>query len=91
MIMKEILDKYNIKDMGSWENVNADLVITDPPFGIEFSGKNGNYHRNADNVVGGYVEWSASEYGEKIQQLLGCIKKNLKENGQALIFSGWNI
>ena len=89
-IIKEILDKYEIKDMDAWESINADLIITDPPFGIEFNGKNGNYHRNVDNVVSGYVEWPASEYGEKIQRLLECIKKNLKKNGQALIFSGWN-
>jgi DNA modification methylase len=85
-----LLDKYKIKDMNDWENIGADLIITDPPFGIEFSGKNGNYHRNVDNVVDGYVEWGIPEYEEKICQLLRCIEKNLKENGQALIFSGWN-
>ncbi len=89
-IINELLDKYFIKDMNDWENVGADLIITDPPFGIEFSGKNGNYHRNVNNVVDGYVEWKVSEYGEKIQQLLEVIRRNLKENGQALIFSGWN-
>ncbi|MCG2827079.1 MAG: site-specific DNA-methyltransferase [Thermoplasmatales archaeon] len=89
-VMQNLLIKYEIRDMDDWENINADLIITDPPFGIEFSGKNGNYHRNVNNVVDGYVEWSVSEYGEKIQQLLECIKKNLKDNGQALIFSGWN-
>ncbi|MCD6080039.1 MAG: hypothetical protein J7J54_01135 [Candidatus Omnitrophica bacterium] len=88
--IKEILNKYVIKDMNDWSGVNADLIITDPPFGIEFSGKPTNYHRNVNNVVDGYVEWSASEYGEKIQELLECIKGNLKKNGQALIFSGWN-
>jgi len=89
-ITSGVLDKYLIKDMNNWIGVNADLIITDPPFGIEFSGKNTNYHRNVNNVVDGYVEWKVSEYGEKIQQLLDCIKTNLKENGQALIFSGWN-
>ena len=90
MVNKELLDYYKIKDMRDWKNVNASLLITDPPFGIEFSGKNGNYNRNVNNVVDGYVEWSVSEYGKKIQQLLECININLKENGQALIFSGWN-
>ena len=69
-LSKKLLDKYFIKDMNDWKDVNADLIITDPPFGIKFSGKNGNYHRNVNNVVGGYVEWSVSEYAEKIQQLL---------------------
>jgi len=89
-IKSELLGKYEIKDMGDWKGVNADLIITDPPFGIEFSGKNGNYHRNVDNVVDGYVEWKVNEYSEKIRQLLKCIKDNLKPSGQALIFSGWN-
>ena len=88
--MENILDKYKIKDMNEWSDVNADLIITDPPFGIEFSGKPTNYHRNVNNVVDGYVEWNVSEYGEKIQRLLECIKRNLKKSGQALIFSGWN-
>jgi len=77
-MIKELLGKYIIRDMNEWSGVNADLIITDPPFGIEFSGKPTNYHRNVNNVVDGYVEWSVSEYGEKIQQLLECIKRNLK-------------
>ena len=82
---KSLLDKYVITDMNYWKDVDADLIITDPPFGIDFSGKNGNYHRNVENVVDGYVEWKVAEYGEKIQQLLVCIKDNLKKNGQGLI------
>ncbi len=88
--IKKILTRYVIRDMNEWSGVDADLIITDPPFGIEFSGKPTNYHRNVDNVVDGYVEWDVSEYMDKIQQLLECLYKNLRENGQALIFSGWN-
>jgi DNA modification methylase len=88
--ISELLNKYLIKDMNDWKDVKADLIITDPPFGISFSGKNGNYHRNVKNVVNGYVEWKANEYAEKIKQLLMTIDNNLKQNGQALIFSGWN-
>ncbi len=88
--IEDLLDKYVIRDMNDWYNVGADLIITDPPFGIEFSGKNGNYHRNVNNVVDGYVEWGESEYDQKISQLLDVIHRNLKEEGQALIFSGWN-
>ncbi|MCD6141753.1 hypothetical protein J7J55_03405, partial [Candidatus Bipolaricaulota bacterium] len=87
---ESLLDMYHIRDMVAWDNVNANLIITDPPFGIDFSGKNGNYHRNVENVVDGYVEWTVKEYGEKISQLLDCVYRNLKSNGQALIFSGWN-
>jgi len=55
-IIDHLLDKFKIQDMNDWRGIKADLVITDPPFGIEFSGKNTNYHRNVKNVVDGYVE-----------------------------------
>lgn len=89
-LINQILENYHIKNMNDWRDLNADLIITDPPFGIEFSGKNTNYHRNVKNVVDGYIEWAYFEYGDKIRQLLETILKNLSENGQALIFSGWN-
>lgn len=85
-----LLKKYEIKDMNDWDGVNADLIITDPPFGIKFSGKKGNYHRKSEYVVDGYIEWNVEEYDKKISQLLNVIYKNLKPNGQALLFSGWN-
>ena len=83
-------NKYVIKDMRDWEGVNADLIITDPPFGIEFDGKKENYNRDKGNVVEGYVEWNKNDYENKIKNLLNCIDKNLANDGQALIFSGWN-
>ena len=89
-MIKNLLNNYHIKNMNSWKNVNADLIITDPPFGIKFSGKKGNYHRNENYVVDGYVEWQVEEYAEKIRQLLQTTEKNLKENSHAIIFSGWN-
>lgn len=82
--------EYEIKDMSSWTDVEADLVIVDPPFGIEFSGTDSNYNRDESNVVEGYVEWVKSKYKSKIDELLDTIHTNLKQNGQALIFSGWN-
>lgn len=58
MEIENLLKKFETKNMNEWNNVNADLVITDPPFGIGFSGKNENYRRNAEYIVDGYVEWS---------------------------------
>jgi len=89
-VKKELLSKYIIKDMNDWQNINADLIITDPPFGIQFTGKGRNYNRQFNNIVDGYVEWDVSEYNKKTRELLECISRNLKENGQALIFSGWS-
>ncbi|MEW6062302.1 MAG: site-specific DNA-methyltransferase [Bacteroidota bacterium] len=88
--IRSLSKHYHIKDMRAWKNVHADLIITDPPFGIKFNGKRNNYNRDKDAVVGGYVEWSAEEYRDNIRDLLSCVHRNLKETGQALIFSGWN-
>jgi DNA modification methylase len=82
--------EYYIKDMTEWDDAEADLVIVDPPFGIEFSGTESNYNRDESNVVEGYVEWDKSKYETKIDELLDSIHTNLEEDGQALIFSGWN-
>lgn len=81
--------EYRVCPMTTWQGVEADLVITDPPFGIEFDGKRKNYNRDVGNVVDGYVEWPAGEYREKIRDLLGVIQRNLNSGGQALVFSGW--
>jgi len=89
-LIEYLLSKYKVIDMNGWYDVNADLVITDPPFGIKFTGRKNNYNRNSGNVVNGYVEWGAKEYREKVYQLLNVIYRNLNDRGQALIFSGWN-
>ncbi len=83
-------DRFRIAKFNSWEGVAADLVITDPPFGIDFSGKATNYNRDVGRVVEGYVEWPLDEYEEKMRSLLAAIYRNVKEEGQALVFSGWN-
>lgn len=82
--------EYHITPMEDWENVNADLAIVDPPFGIEFSGTESNYNRDESSVVEGYVEWAVDEYTEKIDNLIESLHRNLAEDGQALILSGWN-
>lgn len=76
--------------MADWDDVGADLIITDPPFGIDFDGQQENYNRDSSNVVEGYIEWSEDEYRNKIDRLLQSISRNLKDDGQCLIFSGWN-
>ena len=80
---------YEIKDMNDWHNVNADLVITDPPFGINFGKQTKNYARDEELVADGYVEWTPEEYKSKFNILLDVIYRNTKQHGQALIFSGW--
>lgn len=82
---------YKVRGMREWDGeVNADLAIVDPPFGIEFDGKQNTYNRDEENVVDGYKEWPKEEYGKWISDLLDVLSENTKENGQILVFSGWN-
>jgi site-specific DNA-methyltransferase (adenine-specific) len=41
---------------------SVDLVITDPPFGIEFKAKRENYNRKDSRVLDGYNEVRENDY-----------------------------
>lgn len=79
---------YQLKDMRDWQHVEADIAISDPPFGLEFDGKASNYNRDEARVVDGYVEWEAPSYDDKITTLLEILASNTASTGQAIIFSG---
>lgn len=68
----------------------VDLIITDPPFAIDFKSRRGNYNRKADRVLQGYSEIPAAEYAEFTQGWLRAATRILKESGSMFIFSGWN-
>lgn len=68
-----------------------DLVIADPPFGIEFDkvGKSSSYERNGNLVTDGYIEVSSEQYEQFTNDWLKQIYRCLKTTGSAYIFSGW--
>jgi len=43
---------------------SIDLIITDPPFAIEFNAKRTNYHRLHSRVLEGYNEIPKEKYSE---------------------------
>lgn len=43
-------------------DATVDLIITDPPFAIEFQAKRSNYNRNVDRVLEGYAEVPREQY-----------------------------
>jgi DNA modification methylase len=45
-------------------NSCVDLIVTDPPFAIEFGAKRSNYNRTAARVLEGYNEIPQQEYME---------------------------
>lgn len=75
--------------LGFVEPESVDLVIADPPFGIDFRGKPGNYNRTPERVMEGYAE-GGSDYLEFTKAWVSHLPRILRETGSAFIFSGWN-
>jgi site-specific DNA-methyltransferase (adenine-specific) len=88
--MSDVRGEYRVQPMSEWDNLSADFLITDPPFGIGFDGKQSNYNRDDGRVVDGYVEWDSDQYRGRINDLLSVATENTHSGSQACIFSGWN-
>jgi site-specific DNA-methyltransferase (adenine-specific) len=71
-------------------NGKIDLVITDPPFAINFKAKKANYNRTASRVLSGYSEVNAEDYYEFTNIWMKQVKRVLKKSGSMYVFSGWN-
>jgi len=77
-----------IKGMESMPANSVDLVIADPPFGLNFSGKETIYNRNSDFVIDQYFEVDEN-YGEFTERWMKLIRKVMKPHATAYVFSGW--
>ncbi len=84
---------YNEDCLNGLKRIDAcsvDLVITDPPFAIEFKARRANYNRTASRVLEGYNEITRERYPEFTLSWMGEIWRVLKESGSMYVFSGWN-
>jgi len=68
----------------------VDLVITDPPFAIDFKATRHNYNRKENRVLQGYNEIEGSDYLAFTLDWLSAATRVLKDSGSMYIFSGWN-
>jgi site-specific DNA-methyltransferase (adenine-specific) len=68
----------------------VDLVITDPPFAIEFKAKRANYNRTESRVLEGYSEVPREAYPEFTRAWMSQARRVLKPSGSMYVFSGWN-
>lgn len=89
--------KYNkiynidcIDGMKSIGNGLVDLIITDPPFAIDFKAKRSNYNRTSSRVLEGYNEISQENYYQFTYNWMKEAFRVLKESGSMYLFSGWN-
>ena len=88
-----IRDSYNcdcIQGMKSVPKNKIDLVITDPPFAINFRAKKANYNRKQSRVLEGYNEISPENYYDFTLEWMSQVHRILKESGSMYLFSGWN-
>jgi len=84
---------YNMdcnQGMRSMNKKSIDLIITDPPFAIDFKAKRNNYNRTDSRVLEGYKEITAKKYFPfTFEWMEGC-HRILKDSGSMYVFSGWN-
>lgn len=69
---------------------SIDLLLTDPPFGIDFHKVGTQYNRSQKELGKMYTEIPQENYYEFTLNWLQAVWKTLKPNGSGLIFSGWN-
>jgi site-specific DNA-methyltransferase (adenine-specific) len=69
---------------------SIDLIVTDPPFAIDFKAQRLNYNRTGSNVLEGYHEIPEEEYGDFTRRWIGEAARVLAPTGSMYIFSGWN-
>lgn len=68
----------------------VDLVITDPPFAINFKAKKANYNRTSSRVIPGYNEIKSEDYYDFTFEWMSHVFRILKKSGSMYVFSGWN-
>ena len=61
-IVNTIKEGDCIELMSEMPDECVDLIITDPPFAIDFKAARHNYNRNDDPVLEGYNEVKADDY-----------------------------
>ena len=88
--MNKIYNKDCIVGMKTIPDETIDLVVTDPPFAINFKAKKANYNRTASRVLSGYNEINPEDYYEFTNNWLNQVKRILKKSGSMYVFSGWN-
>jgi len=87
--LDEIYYQDCLKGMQELPPESIDVIIADPPFGIEFSGKEHLYNRKEENVVDDYCEISLEDYDAFSRAWIRELPRIMKDTSTAFIFSGW--
>lgn len=79
-----------VEGMRMAEANTVDLVLTDPPFAIDFEAQRSNYNRKGSRVLSGYAEIHREAYLEFSRSWIREAARLLKPSGSMFIFSGYN-
>ena len=71
------------------EDNSVDLIITDPPYGIQGDTLDKHYNRDESNVIDGYVEVPSSNYPQFSEDWIKQAERILKPGGSIYIVSGY--
>ncbi len=77
-----------IEGMRKMPDECIDLIIADPPFGINFNGKEVIYNRKEEYVVEDYNEINEN-YAEFSEKWICELPRVMKDTASAYLFSGW--
>jgi site-specific DNA-methyltransferase (adenine-specific) len=68
---------------------SVDLVVTDPPYGIEGDKLHRHYNRNEEYVIDGYHEIGSNDYAKFSREWILQAERVLKPGGSMFIVSGY--
>lgn len=86
----QIYNMNCIEGMQLVQPKTIDLIVTDPPFAIDFKAKKQNYNRTASRVMQGYNEIEQKDYHDFTVRWMAQAFRILKDSGSMYVFSGWN-
>lgn len=72
------------------DDASIDLIITDPPYGIQGASLDKHYNRKEDNVVGGYIDVPIENYSAFSLDWITESARITRGNGTIFIISGWS-
>ncbi len=79
-----------VRGMAGLPDSCVDLVITDPPFAIDFAPSRANYNRTDSRVMRGYSEISAADYLGFTRSWMEQAHRVMADTASMYVFSGWN-
>jgi len=89
-LVNQIFNENCISGMKKIPDEKIGLIVTDPPFAIDFKAKKANYNRKNSNVIKGYRDIKPENYENfTVKWIRECLRI-LKKDGSMYVVSGYN-